>query len=258
MSVTPSPTVGITIGTAAFPTLTAQPFGYEETNTRAGQTARKWLVTGLLKPSEWVTLLGVYDAWRNTRIDEVPTETSKVVGTTIALSAKGPGTLAWTNVACWFISAPEAEQSGAYLSASVELVDANQALAVLLKQEEAEAEEEEGDLPDLGTFTLGSAVLTLLKPPDTYSDLPQLELTATGNHLISGPKVIVRVKDIEGTTNASGWTAVRSWYETNAIATPAAGAYFPISVPTATAENKIVGGAVVIQYTVSIQLGVIV
>jgi hypothetical protein len=255
MSVTPSPTVGVTIGTAAFPTLTAQPFGYEETNTRAGQTARKWLVTGLLKPSEWVALLGVYDTWRNTRINETPTETSKVVGTTIALSAKGPGSLIWTNVACWFISAPQAEQSGAYLSASVELVDATQALAVLLKQEQAEEDE---NLPNLGTFTLGTAVLTLLKPPDTYSDLPQLELTATGNHLISGPKVVVRVKDIEGTTNAAGWTAVRTWYETNVITTPAAGAYFPISVPTASAENKIVGGAVVIQYTVSIQLGVVV
>jgi hypothetical protein len=248
--------MAITIGDTDFPTLTAQPFGYEETNTRAGQTARKWLITGLLKPSEWLDLLDEYDGWRDVRIEDEPTETSNVIGTTVEFSGDGPGDQSWTNVDCWFIKAPQAEQSGAYLSASVELVDANEALAVLLKtQEEGEGSE---SLPDLGTFTLGSATLTLLKPPDTYTSLPQLDLTATGNHLISGSKKVIYVKDIEGTTDLAGWDAVRDWYDETVVVTPAIGAYFPISVPAATASNKIVSGITTVEYTVSIQLGVVI
>jgi hypothetical protein len=253
MSVTPGATTGITIGTAAFPTLSAQPFGYEETNTRAGLTARKWLVTGPLKPSEWLTLLSAYNTWRDTRINDEPTETSGVVGTTINLSGKGPGNQTWTNVACWFISAPQAEQNGRYLNASVELVDANQALAVILKQGEEEASGD--DLPDLGTITVGTTVLTLLKPPDTYAQGPQLELTASGVHYVTGPLVAAKIQDIEGTTNSTGWNNIRSWYESQVVSVPAPNAWFPISPPTATAENAIVSGVKTIRYTVSIQLG---
>lgn len=247
--------MAITIGTADFPTLTAQPFGYEETNTRAGQTARKWLITGLLKPSEWLSLLSVYDTWRNTRINEQPTETSGVVGTTIAFTGDGPGGQSWTSVACWFISAPEASQSGAYLSASVELIDANQALAVLLKVEEQSAADE--DLPNLGTITLGTTVLTLLKPVDAYATSPTMELTAGGAHYIQGALVPYNIKDVEGTTNLAGWNAIRAWYETQIAAVPLSGSYFPITAPSATAENKVVSGVKIVQYTVSIQLGLV-
>jgi len=245
--------MAITIGAAEFPTLTAQPFGYEETDTRAVQTACKWLVTGLLRPSEWLALLSEYDTWRDTRIDDEPTEVSGVIGTTVSFSGSGPGGQSWTSVACWFIAAPSAEQSGAYLSASVELVDANQALAVLLKAEEQAATQE--DLPDLGTITIGTTVLTLLKPVDAYATSPTMELTAAGSHYIQGALVPYRIKDVEGTTNLSGWNDIRTWYETQITAVPIAGSYFPITSPSATAENKIISGVKTVQYTVSIQLG---
>jgi hypothetical protein len=247
--------MAITIGTTSFPTLTAQPFGYEETNTRAGQTARKWLITGLLKPTEWLSLLTTYDTWRNTRINDAPTEVSGVVGTTIAFTGKGPGNQTWTSVACWFITAPQAEQSGGYLSASVELIDATQALAVLLKADEAE--EASDDLPDLGTITIGTTTLTLLKPVDAYAVSPTMELTATGTHYIQGALVPYKIKDVEGTTNSTGWTAIRAWYETQIQAVPSAGAYFPITSPTASAANKVVAGVTTVEYTVSIQLGLV-
>ena len=247
--------MAITIGSTSFPTLTAQPFGYEETNTRAGQTARKWLLTGLLTPSEWLDLLDEYDGWRDTRIEDEPTETSNVVGTTVAFSGDGPGSQTWTSVACWFITAPQAEQSGAYLSASVELVDANEALEVLLKTKEDEAADE--DLPDLGTIVIGSTTLTLLKPVDAYATSPTMELTATGTHYIQGALVPYNIKDVEGTTNSSGWTAIRAWYETQIEAVPIAGSYFPITAPTASAANKVIAGVATVQYTVSIQLGLV-
>ncbi len=247
--------MAITIGSTSFPTLTAQPFGYEETNTRAGQTARKWLLTGLLTPGEWLDLLDEYDGWRDDRIEDEPTEISNTVGTTIVFAGDGPGSQEWSNVACWFTTAPQAEQVGAYLSASVELVDANEALEVLLKTKEDEAADE--DLPDLGTIVIGTTTLTLLKPVDAYATSPTMELTATGAHYIQGALVPYNIKDVEGTTNSSGWTAIRAWYETQIETVPIAGSYFPITAPTASAANKVIAGVTTVQYTVSIQLGLV-
>lgn len=245
--------MAITIGAASFPTLTAQPFGYDESDTRAGLTSRKWVVTGLLRPSEWLDLLDVYDDWRDLRIEDEATETSAVVGATVSFSGDGPGGQTWSSIACWFISAPQAEQSGAYLTATVELVDANQALEVILKEAENEGEEE--GLPDLGTITLGTTTLTLLKPVDGYAVSPTMELTATGTHYVQGALVPYKIKDVEGTTDLTGWNNVRSWYETQISSIPSAGSYFPITAPSATAENKIISGVTTVVYTVSIQLG---
>ena len=82
-----------------------------------------------------------------------------------------------------------------------------------------------------------------------------MELTAGGTHYINGALVPYKIKDVEGTTNSSGWNAIRQWYETQIAAVPAAGSYFPITAPTAAAENKVVSGVKTVQYTVSIQLG---
>lgn len=245
--------MSVTIGTATFSRLTAQPFGYEETDTKAGLSSRKWLVQGLLQPSEWITLLGVYDAWRNTRISDDDTLFSGVVGTTVAFSGTGAGGQSWSNVACWFTAAPQAEQVGAYVSASCEVVDANQALQVLLRQQELQSESE--DLLDLGSVTVGTTSLKLLKPMESYASGPQLELTASGGHYVSGPLVVQRVRDIEGTTNSTGWSNVRSWYESQIVSVPSVGSWFPVTPPSATAQSKIINGAKTTEYTISIQLG---
>jgi hypothetical protein len=244
----------VTVGSFSFPNLTAQPFGYQESDTISGFTARKWALNGLLLPSEWLDLLDVYDSWRDTRITDTPTETSGVVGTTVNFSGTGPGGQSWTNIACWFVTAPQGTQSGAYISVSIELVDANQQLAVILVQKEQQTTTSE-DIVDLGTITLGTTVLTLLKPVDSYQTNPNMEFTATGVHYITGNLTPYNVKDVEGTTDLTGWNNIRSWYETEISAVPLAGSYFPISAPSATAANKIVGGVKTVEYTVSIQLG---
>lgn len=245
--------MAVTLGTATFSRLTAQPFGYEGSDIRSGLSARRWLITGLLTPSEWLTLLTNYDNWRNLRIDDTPTEVSLAVGTTINLTATGPGGQSWTSVPCWFSSAPEASQQGAYLNVSVELVDANQALAVLVRSAERDVELE--DLPNFGTVTVGTTTLTLLRPMESYGQGPQLQLTASGVHYLSGPLVVEHIRDIEGTTNAAGWAAILSWYESQIVATPAAGTWYPISIPTVQASNRISDGVKSVLYTVSLQLG---
>ena len=72
--------MSITIGAATFSRLTAQPYGYEETDTKSGQTARRWTVSGLMTPAEWLALLNVYDTWRNLKILEDPVTVTGVVG----------------------------------------------------------------------------------------------------------------------------------------------------------------------------------
>lgn len=247
--------MSITIDSVTLSRLTVQPFGYEESETRDGLTARKWLVTGLCSNTEWSNLLSAYESWRDVRITDPDSVASNSVGTTVSLTASANG-MTWSAVPCWFIAAPSGEQVGAYVQASVELVDAAQALAVALKQKEKEKEAAE-DLPDLGTFTLGSAVLKLIRPPETYQDVPQLAVTAAGKTFVSGPLGATVVRDIEGTTDATGWAGVQAWFSAACNAIPAVGTYFPLSEPAATAKNEVVNGLKVIQYTVTIKLGVV-
>lgn len=246
--------MSITIGSLTFSRLTAQPFGFEETETRDGLTARKWRVTGLATNTEWSNLLSVYEAWRDLRIQDPDSLASDSVGNTVALTATANG-LTWSGVACWFTQAPAGEQIGAYVQVTAELVDANEALEVLKRQKEKQKTTE--DLPNLGTFTIGSAVVTLTKPPETFTDVPQMQLTAAGGTYVSGPLGATVVREVEGTTDAAGWAAIQSWFATTTAATPTVGAYFPLSAPQATATNEVVDGVKVVQYAVQLSLGVV-
>jgi hypothetical protein len=243
----PSAVGRVTIGALSIDrNLAAQPFGYDETNTRQGLTARKWQVSGLLTKAQWQSLVSVYEAWRDARIDDPDSVVAQDVGTTINLTANTNGQ-SWTSVPCWFSTAPSADQVGPYLQASCELVDANQALAVALRSQELGNE----DRPALGTFTLGGVVLTLLDPPETYQDTPQMALTATGRSYITGPLTATKVYQVRGTTNATGWAGIQTWFEAAVQARPGAGQLFPISAPSASAANRIEGGLKVIEYTVT-------
>jgi len=244
----------VTIGAASFPTLTGQPFGYEGT-AREGLTARQWQVTGLLTSTEWATLCSAYDTWRNARIQDADTLSSGTVGTTVAFSGTGHGQT-WTSVACWFSEAPSAEQVGKLAQASVTLVDANQALAVLLREKEKQRQQSEAtERPARGTVTLGGVVLTLTQPMEGFQDAPQPQLTAAGRHYLTGALGASLVRQVSGTTDAAGWASLQSWYSTITASTPAAGTWFPLGEgPRASAEVIVTGGAKATQYTVTLSL----
>lgn len=248
--------MAVQIDTATFPNLTAQPFGYDTASVTQGLSARRWTITGLLTPAEWIDLLDVYDTWRDIRIDEPDSVSNNSVGTTVSFSGAGAGET-WTNVACWFFEAPQGEQSGGYIRATVSLIDANQALEVGIRSISISEEEETAAVYDYGTFTLNGAVITLTKPIDGYDSTPTVELTAGGNHFISGPRVVVRLKNIEGTTNLSGWNALKEWYEDTitAAAAPASGSYFPMTPPELTEIQTVVENTTTVdRYTVALQL----
>jgi hypothetical protein len=246
--------MSITIGSLSLSTLNAQPYGYDESNTTRGFTARSWAVSGIVTPAQWLSLIGIYDTWRNLKINESPAVETGVVGATVALSGKGPGGQVWTNIPCWFKNAPDGDQRGSYIAVSFLLIDANQALQVLIKTQEQDAGEEE---LDLGTFTINGVVLKLKKPPDAYEFTPTLEQTANGSHYVAGSLSATLIKDIEGETNLSGWNSIRSWYQAIVQSTPAKNTYFPVTPPTAAAENKIVSGAKTVVYIVSVRLALV-
>lgn len=241
----------ITIGSFSCNALTAQPFGYEG-EARTGLTARTFRVAGLLTPTQWQALVSEYDSWRNTRITDQDTLLSGTVGTTVGLSITSTNGLSVTGLACWFAEPPSGEQTGAYVSASAVLVDAAQALAVLLRGQERQRQNSEAAIPSLGTVTLGSAVVTLTKPMETRQDGPTVAMTATGTSYVTGPLAAHKVRQIEGYISSGTYADLLSWYDTTIAAVPAVTSWFPITAPTATAEVIISGGAKSTRYSVAL------
>ena len=247
--------MSVSIGAFNSTTLLAQPYGYEETDTSSGLTARKWRISGLLTAAEWQSLLGVYNTWRDARIQDPDSVAANSVGTTVSLTASANG-ISWSGIGCWFISAPTGDQAGAYVAATVELVDASQALQVALRSKEKAYSAE--DRPNLGTYTVGTTSLTLLRPPETYADTPTVSRTITGTSYITGPLGATKVRTLEGTTDSSGWSAIQTWFESIVATSPSSGSWFPTTAPTATATNRVVNGLKVVEYTVSLTLAEII
>lgn len=249
--------MAITLGSFTFNTLTAQPYGFEELEGYSGLSARAWRVQGLCTEAQWASITTTYSTWRDTRITDEDTLKSMVVGTTVNFSGSAAG-LTWTDIPCWFLAAPTGEQTGAYISVSFSIVDAAEYLEALIAQEEKKAERDDALTPDLGILTISygehTAVLTLTKPPESYSNTPTVQLTATGKPYISGPLAATRIMDVEGTCDESNWIALQSWYEAIVIDTPAAGTWYPTSAPTATATAEIQDGVKTTVYSVTLQL----
>ena len=246
----------ITIGSFSTNALTAQPFGYEG-DARTGLTARTFRINGLLTSSQWQALISEYNTWRGTRITDADTLSSASVGTTVSLSITSANGLSVSSLACWFTEPPSGEQAGAYVSASATLVDAAQALAVLLREQEKSRQGTEATVPSLGTITLTRAsgtspVVTLTKPMLTRQDGPSVALTATGVSYVTGALVAHKVRQIEGYITTGSYDDVLSWYDETIAAVPSSTSWFPISPPSASAEVIISGGAKSTRYTVSL------
>lgn len=241
----------ITLGTFTCSALTAQPYGYEGT-ARTGLTARTFRISGLLTATQWQSLRSNYDTWRNLRIQDADTLTSGTVGSTIALSINNVNGISVSNLACWFADPPSGEQVGSFINTSAVLVDANQALEVLLREREKDVSSQD-NLPDLGTVTLGTVVIKLTRPLDTRQDGPTVGMTSTGTSYVTGPLKAHKVRQIEGFIQSGGSFAdVLTWYDTTISSVPAATSWFPITAPQATAEVVVASGVKSTRYNVTL------
>lgn len=247
--------MAITVGGLTIRALQDVPFAHGG-DAQSGRTARRWPVKAVLSPADWLTLDGIYQAWRTQRLADADTLVSLAVGSTVATSGSVWG-LTWSNVPAWFSQAPTPAPTGGMVSVSFELVDAAQQLAVILREQEVNTQVADNQ-STYGTYTLGTIVLNLTQAPDDFEDGPQVALAATGTHVIRGPLAATEVKRISGWTHTVGTVAtLRNWYRTQIATRPSAGSYWPVTPPKIDQTPVIVGGARVTRFQVSCDLKLI-
>jgi hypothetical protein len=254
----------VTIGSFTCNLLTVQPFGYEG-EARTGLTARTFQISGLLTPAQWQDLISEYDAWRDVRITDEPTKTSGVVGTTINLTANANG-LSVTSLPCWFADPPSAVQTGAYISATVTLVDAAEALEVVLRNEEKAAEE--GDGPTLFYIyknTSGGIATNSTLPSTTgkswivrvteyvqrRDNTPSYGFTALGTTYVTGALVSHNTAVYTGYIVHGDASAMLTTYDTQIAQSLPANSLVLFQPPEFRYENIVTGGVRVVRYPVT-------
>jgi len=244
--------MAITVGGLTIKALQEFPYAHGG-DAQSGRTARRWPVKCILRPSQWLTLEGIYQAWRTARLADADTMVSLSVGSTVTTSGNAHG-LSWSNVPAWFTAAPSPAPTGGMVQCSFELVDAAQQLAIMLREREIGTQVQDNE-STYGTYTLGTVVLNLTGASDGFDDGPRMELAATGTHVIRGPLMATKVRRIQGWTHTTGAAAtIRSWYETQIASTPAVGAWWPVTPPQIEQTPVIVSGARVTRYLVSLDL----
>ena len=246
--------MSITIDTLTIKALKQLPFSHSG-DALKGRTARTWPVQAVLTPADWLALNEIYLDWRDLRISDPDTLLSASIGTTVNCSGSFHG-MSWSNVPAWFTQAPQPTAIGAMVGVSFELIDANQQLAVLLKEREKdENSKNEEDQAIFGNYTLGTVIINLTETPDTDKDGPTIELAGTGTHVIRGPLTTTKVKQIRGWTEATGADAtIRTWYRNIITTTPAKDSWYPVTVPDITWKPTIKNGVRITRYEVSVEL----
>ena len=149
----------------------AQPMGYQG-ESRQGLTARTWRISGLLSTVQWQALLSVYNGWQAARIQDSDTLLSGSVGTTVAFTGSSNG-ISVVNLPCWFVEPPSGEQAGRYINASVLLVDAAQALAVVLREKELAKDRQIAEAQDVDCGVVSAGVQR--RVDETECELAALE-----------------------------------------------------------------------------------
>jgi hypothetical protein len=230
-----------------FPHLTAHPLGFDG-DAQRGRTAETLTLTGLLRSAQANTLIGIYRAWRDAKLPEEAPERTGVVGATVAVTDSGPG-FNWSARPAWFRESPGVEQVGAYTRVTASLVDAAQALAVLLREQEESLEVEAG--LGLGTLSLGGAVVNLTVRPDSFDGLPQAPLSPAGAHVITGSLAVVETREVQGWVTAAHLPTLESWLKTTVATRPAVGTWFPVSWTQPVARARPNGGTLAVAYDVA-------
>jgi hypothetical protein len=244
--------MSITVGSLTIKALRDVPFAHDG-DALSGRTVRKFPVSAILTPADWLTLNGIYTTWRTARLADPDTMVSLAIGSTVNTSGTIWG-MTWTNVAAWFSVPPVPTSVGAMVGVTFELVDATQQLAVMLREQEIGTQVADND-NTYGTLTIGTLTLNLTAEAPGFEDGPTMELAGTGTHVIRGPLMATKVRRVEGWTNvAAADDTIRAWYETAISTTPAVNDWFPVSPPEVEQVPVIVAGVRVTRFLISLEL----
>jgi hypothetical protein len=256
----------VTIGSFTCKFLTVQPFGYEG-EARTGLTARTFQISGLLTPTQWQSLVSVYDTWRDTRILDAPTKTSGTVGTTVSMTASANG-ISVTSLPCWFVDPPSGQQAGAYISASVTLVDAAEALEVVLRGEEKATQD--GEAPTLFYISAASDAITssaflpstagvnwivrVTEYVQRRDNTPAYSFTALGTTYVSGALVSHDTANYSGYIVHGDDSDMLATYDAQLLVPTEPNKLILFQPPEFRYENVVQSGVRVIRYPVSFTL----
>lgn len=235
-----------------FPNITEAPLSLEVSDASRGRVAESLRVVSLLKPSQAGTLRTLCMAWNAAKLPEEDAIKTGTLGATVSVTATVPGWFTWSARPCWIIDGPSSTAAGSYLRTSIGLVDAAAQLAVQLRGVEEEQEEEES--LNLGTITLGGAVINLTSYPEALGDLPQANLNSAGIHVLSGPLVIEERREIRGWVTPTHLNSLRSWVMTSFNSTPTVGSWSIRSWGTPEAFLRTNAGVSTLAYRVQLDL----
>ena len=244
--------MAITVGGLTIRALQEFPFSHSG-DSLSGRTARRWPVKAILTPTDWLTLDGIYSAWRTARLADPDTMVSLAIGSTVTTSGSARG-MTWTNVPAWFSAPPVPSTAGAMVGVSFELIDATQQLAIMLREQEIATQVADND-STYGTLSVGGLTLNLTAEAPGFDGGPSMELGATGTHVIRGPLLATKIRRVQGWTHAVGADdTIRAWFESTIATTPAVDAWFPVTPPDVEQVPVIVAGARVTRYIITLEL----
>ena len=236
-----------------YPNLSQHPLAFDAVDVRRGRAPESLQPSGLLLKPQADSLTDMFRAWKAVKLAEEAPERTGTVGAVVLVTARGPGysgASAWTNRAAWFDSYEKPVQVGPYTRVGITLVDANQALAVALRELE-EGEEQEEAL-GLGTLTFGGAVVNLTARAENIEGLGGLELSAAGVHVITGNLATVDTREVRGWVTAANLPTLETWVKTTrATPSPVNNTWFPSAWTQPVARLKRNAGAVSTVYDVS-------
>lgn len=232
-----------------FPNLSEHPVGWEETETVRGRVARHWAISGILTREDAKMVSDLFSAWYADRITDGDPKETGLIGNTLDFSGEAPGFEWSTAIPCWFVAAPTIEMAGAFCRVSLTVVDAEEALAVLLAEKEDETKDE--DVLELGTITFGGAVVHLRARPDGFTDLPGIALNPSGKHIITGPLKLTKILRVEGWVDNINLPLLEAWAEANTNTTPSANSYFLTEWSEPKADKRVQNGVMAIYYDVN-------
>lgn len=232
-----------------FPNLTEHPVGFEETDTSRGRAARHWSISGIVSRDDAAIVTDLFRAWSADRILEADPKETGEIGITVDFTGEAPGFEWSTAIPCWFVSAPTIELAGIFCRVSLTVVDAEEALAILLAEKEDETKDEEA--LELGTLTFGGAVVNLKARAEGYTDLPSVALNPSGRHIITGPLGATQILRVQGWVDATNLVLLEEWVEDVTSATPGTATYFLTEWAEPVADKRVQNGVMDIYYDVS-------
>ena len=227
--------------------ITQNPFQIDSLDTEKALTYTVFEYNGLLTLDEKELLEEEYNVWKVERMKD-PVYTIDSEGAILAMddivSVDGCVDVSyiaagnyWNSQKCYFTEPPRFESLGNFFNTTCKLVDAESLVEARNRQKFIQA----STVDYFGVFELWGVELLLRSQPETYQDMPTLQLSAAGKSYTTGPRNPTEVMNIQGDTDLDGWIEIYDKCREVAALPPSDGTddWFPLSAPVAQVTKRL-------------------